>query len=353
MTPEAAAARLALTPEFAPRRFGRFLAAGGTLPEAAGADPAAFSERLGMGRREALALARALRAADPGPELAGAARAGVALVPWGSAAYPAAFTSLSDPPPVVYRRGEILPCDGMAVALIGSRRASEYGLRVARSLAADLARAGVTVVGGLARGIDAAAHEASLTAGGRTIAVLGSGMLEPYPPEHVGLLEEVADRGAVLSEFPLHAPPDPRNFPRRNRLIAALSLAVVVVEASPQSGALSTARHALEQGREVYAVPGPIDSEGSEGTLQLLQEGAAAIGSAADVLALLGLCRNEPARLPEEERAVLACLTDCPATSEEVARATGMREEVAAGHLVTLEVRGLVLRGADGRYGTR
>jgi len=225
---------------------------------------------------------------------------------------------------------------------------SPNGIQEAVTLA--LARAGVTVVGGLARGIDAAAHGAALNAKGRTVAVLGSGLLNPYPPEHLDLLEEIAAKGAVVSEFPLRAPPLRRHFPQRNRLVAALALGTLVVEASPTSGTLSTVRHALDLGRAVMAVPGPVDEECSLGTLRLLQEGAAAVGAAQDVFAALGWCVHASAALPDSERRALEALGPQGATAPDVALALGMPEEVAAGHLVTLEIRGLVSREEGGRY---
>jgi DNA processing protein len=172
----------------------------------------------------------------------------------------------------------------------------------------------------------------------------------PYPPENVGLLERVASEGAALSEFPLRAEPEPSHFPRRNRLIAALSLAVLVVEAGERSGALSTARHALDLGREVLAVPGPVDAEGARGTLRLLQEGAFAVGSAQDVFAALGWCGRAPPDLPPEERALLDLLAAGAVTAAEAAGRLSLREEAAAGLLLVLEIRGLATRGADGRY---
>jgi DNA processing protein len=287
---------------------------------------------------------------DPTGELAAAAAAGVGVIAWASPGYPAPLRHLADPPPVLFVRGTLLPCDAGAVAVVGSRRATPYGLRVARALAGDLARAGVTVVGGLARGIDAAAHGAALCAGGRTVAVLGSGLLNPYPPEHLDLLEEIAGTGAVVSEFPLRAAPLRRHFPQRNRLIAALSLGTLVVEASRTSGALGTVRHALDLGRAVMAVPGPVDEECSLGTLRLLQEGAAAVGAAEDVFAALGWCAQGRSALPDRERQVLEALGQDGATPAEAAAMLGIPEEVAAGHLVTLEIRGLVSREEGGRY---
>jgi DNA processing protein len=344
------ALRAALTPGFTPRRWRRFLERDGDPAQLAAGDPRPLARRLGLGPAEAAALARELRHADPARELAAAAAAAVQVQPWGDPGYPRALCNLADPPPVVYLRGELLECDAQAVAVVGSRRATPYGLRVARTLAGDLARAGMTIVAGLARGIDAAAHEAALEAGGRTLAVLGSGLLRPYPPEHIGLLERAAGAGAVLSEFPLRAPPLPRHFPQRNRLIAALALAVVVVEATERSGALGTVRHALDLGRTVLAVPGPVDQETSRGTLRLLYEGATPAGCAQDVFAALGWCPVASTTLPRSERAALEALGEQGGGAGDVARATGMTEDVAAGLLVTLEVRGLVVRREGGRY---
>jgi DNA processing protein len=288
-----------------------------------------------------------------GAERARAEAAGVRILGWGDRDYPAALRELADPPPAVFLRGRLLECDRNAVAVVGARRATPYGLRTARTLSADLARAGVTVVGGLARGIDTAGHAGALDADGRTVAVLGSGLLVPYPEDNVPLMERAARSGAVLSEFPLHAPPARANFPRRNRLVAALSLAVLVVEAGPRSGAHSTVRHALDCGRTVMAVPGPVDSDLSRGTLALLQEGAAPVGSVADVFAALGWCTIAKSDLPDAERRVLEALGEEGATVSEVARAVDLREEVAAGYLVTLEVRGLATREAGSRYVAR
>jgi DNA processing protein len=349
----AGALRAALVPAFTPRRWRRFVERGGD--PAALADPSAvrLGPLLGVGRPEAVALARALARADPGRELSQAAAAGIRILAWDDRDYPAALRELADPPPAVYLRGRLLECDRNAVAVVGARRATRYGQRIARMLAGDLARAGVTVVGGMARGIDAAAHAGALDADGRTVAVLGSGLLQPYPEDNVPLMERAARSGAILSEFPLQAPPARAHFPRRNRLVAALSLAVVVVEAGARSGAHSTVRHALDCGRTVMAVPGPVDSALSRGTLTLLQEGAAPVGSATDVFAALGWCTVARSDLPDAERQVLDALGEEGATASEAARVLGMREEVVAGYLVTLEVRGLVTRESGSRYAPR
>jgi DNA processing protein len=198
--------------------------------------------------------------------------------------YPALLARIADPPPRLWLRGDpralAVPC----VAIVGSRAASPYGVRVAEQLAADLARAGVTVVSGLARGIDSAAHRGALTTG-RTVAILGSGADVIYPPEHEALAQRILDaHGALVSELPPGSPPRRGNFPRRNRLISGVSLAVVVVEASTRSGSLQTARFALEQGREVLAVPGTILGERFRGSHGLLRDGAKLVESASDIL---------------------------------------------------------------------
>ena len=203
-------------------------------------------------------------------------------------AYPAALGRICDPPGVLFCQGKLEPRDELAVAVVGSRRCTVYGRQQAERLAGVLARAGLTIVSGLARGIDAAAHRGALEAGGRTIAVLGTGLANIYPPEHAELAAAIARNGAVLSEVPLDTAPLPGLFPQRNRIIAGLSMGVVVVEASRNSGALHTVRHALEQGREVFAVPGRIDSLASEGCHDILRDGATLVRHADDILQGLG-----------------------------------------------------------------
>lgn len=209
------------------------------------------------------------------------------LIP-GDTGYPTLLREIHDPPGVLFCRGQLAPADSLCIALVGMRRPSQYGLRTARRLAEDLSRAGFTIVSGLARGIDQAAHEGALATAGRTLAVLGSGVLNIYPAEHRQLATRIIKQGAVLSEFPPRQAPCPGAFPQRNRLISGLSLAVIVVEAATRSGALISARHATEQGREVLAVPGHIDSPRARGCHLLLKDGAALVESATDVLQALG-----------------------------------------------------------------
>lgn len=202
--------------------------------------------------------------------------------------YPRPLTTIPDPPGVLFVRGKLQPADALAIAIVGTRHASSYGIRHAERLAGALARAGYTVVSGLARGIDAAAHRGAMNAGGRTLAVLGSGVLNIYPPEHVKLAEEVIARGAVLSESPPLAPPMGYAFPQRNRIITGLSLGVLVVEAGEHSGALISARHAMEQDRDVFAMPGPIDNPESRGCHRLIRDGAKLVQCVEDILEELG-----------------------------------------------------------------
>jgi len=215
-------------------------------------------------------------------------RESIGILLEGDEGYPGLLARIPDPPHLLFVRGSLLPCDALAVAVVGARHATAYGLKVAEQLGEGLSRAGYTVVSGLARGIDAAAHKGALAAGGRTIAVLGSGVLNIYPPEHDRLAAQIAEHGAVISEAPPLLPPFPGAFPQRNRIVAGLSLGTVVVQASDRSGALITARLALEQGRDVFAVPGPIDCRLSQGCHDLIRDGATLVGRVDDILEELG-----------------------------------------------------------------
>jgi len=231
------------------------------------------------------------------------------------AEYPARLREVPTAPATLHVRGGLADADALAVAIVGSRRATSYGLDVAELLAADLAARGVTIVSGLARGIDAAAHRGALRVGGRTIALLGSGVDVIYPPENRELAARIVERGALVSQFPAGTPPLPQNFPMRNAVIAAMSLAVVVVEAAERSGSLITARVAAELGREVLAVPGRITAPESRGANRLIQDGAALTMGWEDVVAAL----------PERWK---VCLRDAPAPAEPVLdRADGRERE--------------------------
>ena len=202
--------------------------------------------------------------------------------------YPSMLNEVDDSPTILFCKGTITEADQLAIAIVGSRRCTTYGRRQAERLGSALARAGFTIISGLARGIDAAAHRGALNAGGRTIAVMATGVTDIYPPEHADLAVEISKQGAVVSEFPLDQKPRPGMFPQRNRIISGMSLASIIIEATEKSGSLHTARHAMEQGREVFAVPGPIDSIASAGCHQLIRDGVPLIRNADDVIAGLG-----------------------------------------------------------------
>ena len=290
------------------------------------------------------------------------------LVTFADAAYPDLLRWLPDPPPVLYVRGELLPEDQLAMAVVGSRRPSHYGQLTAKRFGTELAEHGFTVVSGLARGIDSLAHQGALQAGGRTIAVLGCGVNRIYPAEHRRLYDAVRDQGAVVSEFAFDTKPDRWNFPRRNRIISGLSLGVLVVEASDRSGSLHTAHHAVEQGREVFAVPGRIDVESSRGTHRLIQGGAKLITGVGDILdelpdavrtaalqqhaAAQALVEEAPADLSPQESQILALLGGEESHIEAVIHASQLPAHVVASILATLELRGMV-RQFPGKFFAR
>jgi DNA processing protein len=257
--------------------------------------------------------------------------------------------TISDPPPVLYVRGELRPEDDWAVAVVGTRDASAYGREAARRLASDLARSGVTIVSGLARGIDAEAHRAALDAGGRTIAVLGCGLDIVYPWDNRLLAQDIAGRGALISEYALGTKPEASNFPPRNRIISGLALGVVVVEAGEHSGALITADFAADQGRDVFAVPGSIFLRGSRGTNRLIRDGAQPVLSAEDVIEALSMTavpQHVEAQMlfPTDatEAALLQQLSDEPVHVDEVGRATGLAIATVSSTLALMELKGLV-----------
>lgn len=290
----------------------------------------------------ALRTGEARRLADE--EARRAASAGVRIVGRDESAYPQWLRRIVDPPLVLYVRGELLPDEGeRSLAVVGSRRCTPAGLAWARSAARDLARAGLTVVSGLARGIDTAAHQGALQGGGRTVAVLGSGLDRVYPPENVRLSHCLTERGALVSELPLGMGPRPEHFPRRNRLIAGWGRAVVVVEAAVRSGALVTARLALDEGREVLAVPGHPASLTAGGTNALIRDGAALVRDAADVLSEMGL--EAAARSDEAAGGLLAALDrNDPRGIDEIQAQTGRPIQAVLAELATLEMEDKVRR---------
>ncbi|MGB7328744.1 MAG: DNA-processing protein DprA [Rubripirellula sp.] len=271
--------------------------------------------------------------------------------------YPRSLADLPDAPPILFVQGDLVAEDELAVAIVGTRHATTYGLKQAEHLAYSLARAGVTVISGLARGIDAAAHEGALAGGGRTIAVLGSGHDHIYPREHEGLAKAVAADGAVISECPPYAKPRAGMFPQRNRIIAGLSLATLVIEAPDRSGALITARIAMEQNREVLAVPGPITSRVSRGCNQLIRDGAKLIQNVDDILEELGPMRAPvqtsdghevrnaaELQLNELERAVLNSIETESTPIDQVIHRSQLPAHSVIAVISVLEMRRLVRR---------
>jgi DNA processing protein len=309
------------------------------------ARPDDHSDLLGERARALLHAGRARKEAEE--ELRRAAAAGARVVGRDEDDYPRLLRHVYDPPPVLYVQGRLDAEEGeRSLAIVGSRAASPQGVTLARAMGRDLAAAGLTVVSGLARGIDSAAHQGALDGGGRTVAVLGSGLDRLYPAENGRLARAVAEAGAVVSEFPMGTDPRPGYFPRRNRVIAGWGRAVVVVEAAQRSGALVTARCALEEGREVMAVPGHPSSAGSAGTNALIRDGARLVRGAADVAEEFGI---ELQAAPETPAAaadpVLAALRgDAPASVEELQRRSGRPASEVLGRLTELELASRVRR---------
>ncbi len=274
---------------------------------------------------------------------------GVRVLTWQDENYPARLKEIDQPPPVLYIRGEYLPDDLFAVAIVGTRRITPYGRQISSEIASFLAANRITVISGLARGVDEVAHRAALQSGGRTIAVLGSGVDRIYPPEHRGLAEQMESQGAIISDYALGTAPDASNFPPRNRLISGLSLAVVVVEAGETSGALLTAEFAAEQGREVFAVPGNILAPQSKGTNKLIQNGAQPLLNAADLMQALDLTRmgaHKAARkvLPADqtEAALINLLSHEPLHVDEIRHQADLPIEKVSATLALMELKGLV-----------
>ena len=273
----------------------------------------------------------------------------VAALTWRDPAYPRRLQEVDDRPPLLYVRGRLEEEDEWAVAVVGTRRATVYGKQAAETIAADLARNRVTVVSGLAKGIDAVAHRAALEAGGRTIAVMGCGLDMVYPADHLKLAQAIMERGALVSEYPLGTKPKAEHFPRRNRIMSGLSLGVLVVEAGDTSGALITANLALEQNRDVFAVPGSIFSSVCRGTHRLIQDGAKLVRDAKDILEELNLTAaaqqlelKEMVPVTDTEAILLKHLSTQPTPIDEVGIQSGLPMPAISSALALLELKGLV-----------
>ena len=295
---------------------------------------------------------------SPDGEMEKLDRARVKTINWHDPMYPPRLKEISDPPPVLYLRGEILPEDERSVAVVGTRKATAYGREAARTLAQDLSRCGVTIVSGLARGIDAIAHRAALDSQGRTIAVFGNGLDIVYPSEHTKLSHEIAEAGAIISEHPLGAKPEARHFPRRNRLISGMTLGSLVIEAPEASGALLTVRHALEQNREVFCVPGSIFSPSSRGTNALIREGAKLVLDYRDILEELNLTavahqiemRGLIQPEDENESLLLEHIAHEPVHIDDIRRRAQLSITIVSSTLAMMELKGLVKQVGSMNY---
>jgi DNA processing protein len=324
----------------------------------------------GLDDRSVSALGTARRSVTPAALLDRLRSTGVRPVAPGSGDFPEALTRIDDAPPLLYVRGE-LHSEALHVAVVGTRQATEYGRRATSLIVTALVEAGATIVSGLARGIDTIAHQTAIERGGRTVAVLAGGLDHVYPPENRSLASEVAEHGALVTDYPPGTRPRPEFFPRRNRILSGMSRATVVVEGDHTSGAMITAVRAAEQGREVLAVPGSIFSSQSNGTNTLIRDGATPLTEVADVLQAVGLpipgrqmsleseegatgdedTRGHPVRqLEPNERAVLATIDEDPSHIDVIVRLSGLAPEIVSGTLAVLELKGFVLETAGLHY---
>jgi DNA processing protein len=340
-------AALHRVPYIGPARFARLREQFGAIQAAWRAPQSELSAALDQRAVESLLRTRA--SLDPIAEHERVSRLGISVVTVADREYPRLLAQIPAPPPVLYVKGALLPEDDAALAIVGTRRSTSYGREVAARFAADFAEAGLTVVSGLARGVDAAAHEASLRAGGRTIAVLGSGVDIVYPPEHKNLAAQIVEHGALVSDYPPGRKPDAPNFPARNRIISGLSLGVVVVEAPARSGTLITVDFAADQGREVFVVPGSVLSANSAGGHRLLRDGARLVTCGADVMDDLRIGeRKEQAAvqqalpLTDQERRLLNHIGADPMHLDELLIAAGLSVAEGSGLVTMLELKGLV-----------
>ncbi len=281
----------------------------------------------------------------------------VQVLTYHDSAYPSRLKEIYDYPPILYVKGSLLPEDEWCLAVVGTRRATAYGKQVTEEIVADLARNRITIASGLARGIDSVAHRSALEAGGRSIAVFACGLDIVYPGENANLARSIMQQGALLSEYPLGTKPKPDNFPRRNRIMSGMSLGVLVVEAGESSGALITANLALEQNREVLAVPGSILSPASRGTNHLIQEGAKAVRDYMDILEELNLTAvaqqmemKEIIPASDEESILLKQLSTEPTHVDEVCRSSGLPVSTVSSTLAMMELKGLVKSVGSMKY---
>jgi len=349
-----------------PKTFAKLLSHFGSIDYALGASASQVAKVDGIGPKTAEKIAATRDKTNTYNELKLAENLGVSIINLHDKRYPPVLKRTYDPPPVLYIKGSLTPADNLAIAIVGSRRCSLYGREHASRFAHLLASAGVTIVSGMARGIDTAAHHGALAASGRTIAVHGSGLANIFPPENKNLFNLIAQSGACISELPLRYEPLPENFPPRNRIIAGLALGTIVIEAAPRSGALITAAAALDYNREVMAVPGKIDSPLSKGPHQLIKQGATLVESVEDVMDALGYIGeqlmehvSEAAKkatqtmetplfdlsklnLSEAERIVYNCLSKEPLHIDQIIAEVDLAPGRINASLISLRLKGLI-----------
>lgn len=366
MTEQEALLALNMLPKIGPVRVRRLMDFLGSAAAILKASTDSLRKVEGIGAETAIVLRAWQDHADLTGELRRIREMGLSVVCQGSEDYPAPLMEIHDPPLVLYVKGKLLPADRMAIGVVGSRRATAYGLTAARKISFQLAHAGVTVLSGLARGIDTAAHEGAVAAKGRTVAIIGSGLARLYPPENEALAERIADgHGAVVSEFPILTEPDRQTFPQRNRIVSGWSHGILVVEAPAWSGALITANNAADQGRSVYAVPGPIDRASSLGCNKLIQNGARLVLEAGDILEDLNVLftaepdaaavagtRSAPADLGADEAKVWQVMGTEERHLDEVISLSGLPASETTVALMRLEIRRLV-KQLPGRHYVR
>lgn len=350
---------LSMAPRISPRRLKQLLPAFNADVSALWYAPASDLEAAGLERRavsEFIAFRSKINLDEHWRKIN---VAGVHVFFWPDEEYPPLLAQIEDPPVALYVRGSLTQTDQLALAIVGARKASAYGREVAQLFARKLAERGVTIISGLAHGVDAAAHRGALEAGGRTLAVLGSGIDVIYPYDHRSLADEIAAQGAIISEFPLGTKPDRYNFPRRNRLISGLALGVLVAEATDKSGALITAALAAEQGKDVFAVPGSIFSDASSGVNQLIQDGAKPVMKVEDILEDLNITalametRQTAERIaPADpvEIQVLDAIGADGAHVDMIARSTGLPIQTLLSTLMLMELKGLVTQSGPMHY---
>ncbi|TRZ48901.1 DNA-protecting protein DprA [bacterium] len=348
MTKLEALVGLNLTFDIGTIRLHRLLEYFGTPENILNAPPQSLTAVYGIGQNISGSI-KSIGQRDIDQEFEAAKKLDIRIISQDDADYPLNLKNIFDPPIVLYVKGQLKKEDNVSIAIVGSRRASYYGLSSAERFARDLSAKGFTVISGMARGIDTYAHKGALKQKGRTIAVMGSGFNHIYPEENKKLAEEIARNGAVISEFPFDAEPLKAHFPRRNRVISGLSLGTLVVEAARNSGALITADFALEQGREVFALPGKVDSSNSFGTNELIKQGAKLVSSAQDILEEFSFCappkkakQQTPAELADKEMLLYESLSQEPLPLDEIIEKTNLDIPVISSMLLKLQMKKLI-----------